>query len=69
MLDRSGTWISYGDVKLGQGREKARAYLTENRELLDEIMGKVKEARGAHSAVVETNGQEDEDDEDDEEDE
>ena len=30
LLDRSGTWLSYGDVRLGQGRDKARTFLEEN---------------------------------------
>jgi recombination protein RecA len=36
-LKRSGTWISYGDTRLGQGREKAREFLRENPELVKEI--------------------------------
>ena len=36
-LKRSGTWISHGDTRLGQGREKAREFLKENPELAQEI--------------------------------
>ncbi|MBL8728086.1 MAG: recombinase RecA [Planctomycetes bacterium] len=36
-LKRSGTWISYGETRLGQGREKAREFLRENPELAKEI--------------------------------
>ena len=36
-LKRSGTWISYGDTRLGQGREKAREFLKENPALAKEI--------------------------------
>lgn len=50
VLDRTGTWLSYGDVKLGQGREKARAFLKENPKLLQELIEKVKAARHVHSA-------------------
>jgi recombination protein RecA len=46
VLDRTGTWLSFGEVKLGQGREKARAYLKENPELLEELIEKVFTARG-----------------------
>ncbi len=46
IVQRSGTWFSYGDLKLGQGRDKARAYLEEHPELLEEIKQKVLEARG-----------------------
>jgi recombination protein RecA len=57
ILDRSGTWLSYGDVKLGQGREKARAYLRENPALRDELIEKVKLARGARGPAHASNGQ------------
>jgi recombination protein RecA len=36
-LKRSGTWISHGDTRLGQGREKAREFLKENPQLAKEI--------------------------------
>jgi recombination protein RecA len=36
-LKRSGTWISYGETRLGQGREKARDFLRENPTLAKEI--------------------------------
>ena len=36
-LKRSGTWISYGETRLGQGREKARDFLRENPMLAKEI--------------------------------
>lgn len=43
VVKKSGAWYSYEDHKLGQGREKAKDYLTENEELLEEIELKVKE--------------------------
>jgi recombination protein RecA len=46
VLDRTGTWLSYGDVKLGQGREKARAFLKENPKLRDELIEKIRAAYG-----------------------
>jgi recombination protein RecA len=51
ILDRSGTWLSFGDVKLGQGRDKARAFLKENRKVLDEIIARVKTVRGTHAGA------------------
>ena len=36
-LRRSGTWISYGETRLGQGREKARDFLKENPTLAKEV--------------------------------
>jgi len=45
LIERSGTWMSYGSTKLGQGREKARQYLIENPELAKEMAAKVLEIR------------------------
>ncbi len=42
LLSKSGTWISYGDVRLGQGRENARQYLKEHPELMQELEGKLR---------------------------
>jgi recombination protein RecA len=52
VLDRSGTWLSYGDIKLGQGREKARLYLLENPHLVDELAAKVVASRGMNPGGV-----------------
>ncbi|PKL47039.1 MAG: recombinase RecA [Planctomycetes bacterium HGW-Planctomycetes-1] len=41
VIDKSGAWIIYGDIKLGQGRENARKYLIENSELKKEIADKI----------------------------
>ncbi len=46
VIQKSGAWLSYGEVRLGQGRDKARLYLEENTELLEEIRRKVITARG-----------------------
>ncbi|QOJ15104.1 MAG: recombinase RecA [Planctomycetia bacterium] len=41
VINRSGTWFSYGDARLGQGRENARTYLRENPAVFNEIRAKV----------------------------
>ncbi|MCG8585671.1 MAG: DNA recombination/repair protein RecA, partial [Pirellulales bacterium] len=46
VLERSGSWLRYGDQQLGQGRERAREFLKENRELAEEIRGLVMAANG-----------------------
>jgi recombination protein RecA len=46
LIDKSGSWISYGDMRLGQGRENAKQYLRDNPALMDEITRKVLEKRG-----------------------
>ncbi len=52
VCQKSGSWFSYGDVRLGQGRESARKLLRENEELFNEIKAKVLERRGVGKAVV-----------------
>jgi recombination protein RecA len=47
---RAGAWFRYGEVQLGQGREKTRAYLQENPELVEELKAKIT-ASGAATAV------------------
>jgi len=46
IVEKSGAWLNYGDIRLGQGRENARKYLIENRDLCDEIKNKILAARG-----------------------
>ncbi|MCS7044921.1 MAG: recombinase RecA [Gemmataceae bacterium] len=46
IIDKSGAWISYGDLRLGQGRENAKQYLRDNPTLMDEITKKVLLKRG-----------------------
>ena len=41
ILEKMGTWYSYGDTRIGQGRENAKTYLKENPEMREEIVGKV----------------------------
>lgn len=44
IIRRTGTWYSYGEERLGQGREKVIALLGENPDLKKELEGKVREA-------------------------
>lgn len=46
IIARSGSWFSYGKVKLGQGRDRARVYLEENPDAVAEIRDKVLIAKG-----------------------
>jgi recombination protein RecA len=53
IIEKSGTWMSYGDVRLGQGRENVRNYLRENPTLADEIEAKVRaKAQGVAPLVT-----------------
>ncbi len=42
VLSKSGTWLSYGDIRLGQGRENARQFLKEHPEVAEEIEAKLR---------------------------
>jgi recombination protein RecA len=42
IIKKSGTWFSYGETRLGQGREKARDFIIENPEMMAEIDAKVR---------------------------
>ena len=44
IVEKSGTWFSYGGLRLGQGRENARLYLKENTEVAGQIEGEVRQA-------------------------
>ena len=46
IIKKSGSWFSYNDEKIGQGKENVKAYLEQNPELYNEIMDKVKSASG-----------------------
>ena len=43
IIKKSGSWFSYGESKLAQGREAVKALLTDNVELCDEIEAKIRE--------------------------
>ncbi|WP_055070949.1 recombinase RecA [Clostridium massiliamazoniense] len=42
IVQKSGAWFSYGDIRLGQGRENAKQYLKENKEVSLEIENKIR---------------------------
>ena len=44
IIDKSGSWFSYGETKLGQGRDSVKSILKDNPELCDEIEAKIVEA-------------------------
>jgi recombination protein RecA len=46
VVEKSGAWLNYGGVRLGQGRENAKKYLIENKDLCAEIKNKVFVAKG-----------------------
>jgi len=44
IIKKSGSWFSYGETRLGQGRDAVRQLLLDNVELAEEIEGKIREA-------------------------
>ena len=44
VIKKSGSWFSYGETKLGQGRDAVKALLGDNPELAEELEAKVKDA-------------------------
>lgn len=44
IIKKSGSWFSYEDTKLGQGRDAVKNLLLDNPELMEELEGKIKEA-------------------------
>lgn len=44
IIDKSGAWFSYGEGKIGQGREAAKTYLEENPKVMEEVAGKIRQS-------------------------
>ena len=63
LVEKSGSWFNYGDLRLGQGREKAKEHLRENPALADEIAAKVMANRAGHLAAAANGPGVDEDEE------
>lgn len=51
IITKSGTWFTYGDIRLGQGRENARTFLEEHPEIADEIESRIRSG-GAVAATA-----------------
>ena len=55
IIKKSGSWFSYGDIKLGQGRDAVKSLFLDNTELCDEIEAKIRVALSSdvvNSAVI-----------------
>lgn len=51
-IDKTGSWLSYGETRLGQGRENARAFLKENLPIMDEIENKIRLSLGTEKESI-----------------
>lgn len=52
IIEKSGSWFSYGDQRIGQGRENAKQFMKENPKVADEIEKKIRANSGIISAVL-----------------
>ena len=43
LINKTGAWFSYGDIRIGQGRENARQFLKDNPEVCEEITQKLRQ--------------------------
>ena len=65
VVDKSGAWYSYGDLRLGQGKENARQFLADNQDVAEEIDARIRTALELPGAIggegVEESGDAEED--------
>jgi recombination protein RecA len=52
VIQKAGSWFSFGDTRLGQGKEKTAAYLTEHPETLEAVQRAVLETLQGPSGAV-----------------
>ena len=52
ILKKSGSWFSYGETRLGQGRDSVKNMIADNPELMDELEAKIKDALGSTATAV-----------------
>jgi recombination protein RecA len=52
IVDKSGAWYTYGKERIGQGKDNARDYLKEHREIAQEIEAKIRAALGVSGAAA-----------------
>jgi recombination protein RecA len=51
LIDKSGSWFNYGEIRLGQGAENVKQYLRDNPALMEELTHKILEKRGLLGTV------------------
>ena len=59
LVEKSGTWFSYGDTRIGQGRENAKAFLKDNPEIAAAIETAIRANAGLVSEAMLSNGEDD----------
>ncbi len=58
ICQRAGAWFRYGDIQLGQGKEKARIFLKENKDICQKIHDKVMDVGGFNDPAAATPAEE-----------
>ncbi|XOB62026.1 recombinase RecA [Campylobacterota bacterium DY0563] len=61
IVDKAGAWFSYGDNKIGQGKENSKVFLKENPEIAKEVEEKILTAMGVNDEIIQGEPEEDED--------
>ena len=46
IVEKTGAWLNYGNIRIGQGRENAKKYLADNKDLCQEIKNKILVTKG-----------------------
>ena len=62
IIDKAGSWFSYGDSKIGQGKENSKVFLRDNPEISKEIENKILEAMGINEEDLKANKKDTKDD-------
>ncbi len=52
VVEKAGSWFSFGDQRIGQGREQAKIFLKENPDIADEIERQIRESAGLVSEQI-----------------
>jgi len=63
IVDKAGAWFSYGDGKIGQGKENSKVFLKDNPEIAKEIEEKILVAMGVNDAIIQGEAEESTEDE------
>ena len=54
IVEKAGSWYSYSETRIGQGKENVRKFLLENEDIANEIKGKIYAACGLEDSSVKT---------------
>ena len=60
IIDKAGSWFSYGDSKIGQGKENSKQFLIDNPEIAIEVEKKILDAMGVNEDSLPVDDNDDE---------